>query len=412
MSSLSEFAAPQQRGLAPSAQTAALGGFDPSTIARCATAQQLVPLLQQARARTLALAGAWAEARPDLRVPQHAQLNLPLWEWGHVAWFQEWWIGRNPQRGLGWRAPDEQRQAPSLWPEADALYDSSRVAHPSRWDLLLPSLPNTLDYLEQVLAQTLTLLRETGAEEPCSDDDLYFWRLVLFHEQMHAEASVYMAQALDIPLPLDWAQFVHPSATRKPTDNTLALPEQPWRLGYEAGGFGFDNELGRQEVPLAAYTIDAQPVSWARYLDFLLASQHPWPKHLRRHNGYWQQQVFGAWLALDDTAAAVHISYHDALAWCRWAGRRLPSEAEWDCAARSRSDFVWGEVWEWTASPFTPYPGFVAHPYSDYSAPWFGTRQVLRGASKATCADMVSPHYRNFFTPDRCDIYSGFRSVG
>ena len=86
----------------------------------------------------------------------------------------------------------------------------------------------------------------------------------------------------------------------------------------------------------------------------------------------------------------MHLSQHEALAWCRWAGRRLPTEAEWECAAVSaeamNEDFDWGQVWEWTASPFVPYPGFEAHPYRDYSMPWFDGRPVLRGASFATAA--------------------------
>jgi iron(II)-dependent oxidoreductase len=88
----------------------------------------------------------------------------------------------------------------------------------------------------------------------------------------------------------------------------------------------------------------------------------------------------------------------------------LPTEAEWEFAASSQPDFAWGAVWEWTSSPFLPYPGFVAHPYRDYSVPWFGARRVLRGASRATSPRMVHPRYRNFFTPERNDIHSGFRS--
>ena len=107
----------------------------------------------------------------------------------------------------------------------------------------------------------------------------------------------------------------------------------------------------------------------------------------------------------------MHLSCDDAEAWCRWAGRRLPTEAEWECAALTQPAMRWGQVWEWTASGFEPYPGFVAHPYRDYSEPWFGSRRVLRGACVATAAIMVHPRYRNYFTPERCDIFAGFRSV-
>jgi EgtB-related family protein len=108
---------------------------------------------------------------------------------------------------------------------------------------------------------------------------------------------------------------------------------------------------------------------------------------------------------------ACHLTAFEAEAWCRWAGRRLPTEAEWELAAQRAKGFAWGEVWEWTSSPFAPYPGFVAHPYVDYSRPWFDGRPVLKGACPATVPRMRHPKYRNYFTHERNDIMSGFRSV-
>jgi EgtB-related family protein len=144
------------------------------------------------------------------------------------------------------------------------------------------------------------------------------------------------------------------------------------------------------------------------------------PRYLRRAEGAagtrtgthaWQRWRHGAWSPLDPTEPACHLSFHEAQAWCRWAGRRLPTEAEWERAAVSRPDaFRWGDVWEWTASPFAPYPGFVAHPYRDYSAPWFDGRPVLRGASFMTQPRMRHPRYRNYFLPHRSDVPAGFRS--
>jgi len=105
------------------------------------------------------------------------------------------------------------------------------------------------------------------------------------------------------------------------------------------------------------------------------------------------------------------ITWNDAQAYAAWAGKRLPTEAEWVLAAQSSADFAWGQVWEWTSSEFRPFPGFTPHPYRDYSQPWFDGRPVLKGACSATRSRMRDVQYRNFSTPDRSDIFAGFRSV-
>jgi iron(II)-dependent oxidoreductase len=383
--------------------------------ARCADRDTLAKLLQATRARTLALAHAYAHALgPSLSVPYTTQINPPLWELGHIAWFQDRWIARNTQRAVGTRCDPTWPLAPSRLAVADGLYDSSNVAHASRWAQPLPELQQTTEYLQSVLDDTLRLL----AQAPHGDDSLYFYRLVLFHEDMHAEAAVYMAQALGIPLG-DGVAISEHRTTATPTrgaDLTLQLKATSWQLGSTGNGFAFDNELGDHPVELTTFEIDRAPVSWRQYLAFLddVDSQDNTnvPRYLRRDDGsgYWQCQRFGDWQALDLNAPATHLNYTQAQAWCRWAGRCLPSEAQWEYAAMTQPRFEWGRVWEWTASSFTPYPGFVPHPYRDYSAPWFDGRPVLRGASAATAAHMVHPKYRNYFTPERNDIYAGFRS--
>jgi ergothioneine biosynthesis protein EgtB len=218
-------------------------------------------------------------------------------------------------------------------------------------------------------------------------------------------------------------------ALPSPADD-LALAGATLRLGHAGGGFAFDNELGAHEVRLAPCRIARQALRWAEYLPFVEQggyAQGRWwtdagrtwlagtgaeaPRYLRRGRAGWQQWRHGRWAALDPALPACHLTQHEAQAWCTWAGRRLPTEAEWEAAALQwPQDFRWGDVWEWTASPFAPYPGFTPHPYRDYSAPWFDGRPVLRGASFATQPRLRSPRYRNYFPAGRSDVFAGLRS--
>jgi EgtB-related family protein len=120
---------------------------------------------------------------------------------------------------------------------------------------------------------------------------------------------------------------------------------------------------------------------------------------------------FGRLTTLSAHEPVRHVSLYEAQAYCAWANRRLPTEIEWEYAAlHGHPAFRWGQLWEWTASPFEPYPGFSADRYREYSAPWFSTHQVLRGASFATPSRLGSAKFRNFYLPDRDDIFSGFRT--
>lgn len=369
-------------------------GYSKAQALRTAGKAPLREALLETRRLTLELAGAYAStlAPAGMHVPYAAQLNPPLWEWGHVAWFQEYWIARNRQRSLGVHCEPEHQRTASLLPDADRWYDSGKVAHPSRWSLPLPDWHATQDYLAATLEQTLTLLDRLPGD--ASHEELYFFRLVALHEAMHAEAATYMARSLDVRLAQPASRQQDPGGAPA----ALSLPAQTFRLGADTPGFAFDNELCGHDVALDGFEIDARPVSWARFMPFVLAG------------GCAPRQGWAQAAARDPMAAAVHLSADEAQAWCRWAGRRLPTEAQWECAALQAPGFVWGEVWEWTASSFEPYPGFTPHPYRDYSQPWFGSRRVLRGACRATSSWLAHPRYRNFFEPQRSDIFAGFRS--
>lgn len=390
-----------------------LVSFSSAQQARCGGASWLALALQSGRRKTLALLDAWVKALgPGLAVPYGSDFNPPLWELGHVAWFQEYWIARNRQRPLGVAADPQHPRADSRLADADTFYDSSQVAHTVRWELPLPGLEETLAYAERTLDDTLcALAADAAAGRAITADELYFYRLVLFHEDMHAEAAIYMAQALGVGLPA----HLLPVPLPLPGAVQLSLPAADWTLGWPShsspDAFAFDNELPAQSVPVAAFGIDSVPVSWRRFLPAVEQGAVAAPRYLRRVDGHWQQQRFGQWHRLQLDAPAEHISWHQATDWCRWAGRRLPTEAEWEYAALTAPGFSWGQVWEWTASRFTPFPGFTPHPYRDYSRFGFEeNRYVLRGASRATDPRLAHPRYRNFFGPDRNDLHAGFRS--
>jgi iron(II)-dependent oxidoreductase len=387
--------------------------------------------LMDARNHTLHLIGQYEKAlgAAHFEVPCVAELNPPLWELGHIGWFQEWWLGRNLQRHLGRGCDPSATRLASLEPHADRWWHSGQVAHDSRWALDLPDLSRIKTYLLNTLESSLELLEKAPEE----DDALYFYRLALFHEDMHGEALIYMAQTLGLPLGLS---VPGPGPVREP----LLLAATRWPLGLAAGqgGFTFDNERLVHEVAVPEFEIDAQVVTWAQFVEFVddggydraeLWQPLGWqwvqnkaagegrrgPRYVDQigvASGAVMQTRFGTLQRMLGGQPVMHVTWWEADAWCRWAGRRLPAEVEWEVAAHNaaRRGFRWGEVWEWTGTTFHAYPGFIADPYRDYSEPWFGTHKVLRGASFATRARMKNPKYRNFYLPGRDDIFAGFRS--
>jgi ergothioneine biosynthesis protein EgtB len=378
--------------------------------------------LKTLRAQTLE-AFAYYQQAGRLNVPIQEAFNPPLWELGHIAWFQEYWVTRNQQRSDGVLQDIHHPRLPSVIAEADAWYDSATVGHDSRWSLPLLQTTDCLAFLQKTLDMTLGRLEKELEDSPA----LYFYWLALQHEAMHLEASAYMAQALEIPFEATWVP--PPKARRSDSPpmitNMQHLKAAQWSMGTDwqtrsGQSFCFDNEVGKRDTALKAFSIALRPVSWAEYFKFIRATGHRLPLYVREHSFAtppsslpnalpFEIKTFGTWQPLDPAACAMHISWDDAQAYCQWAGCRLPTEAEWDMAARTQNAFEWGEVWEWTADNFEPFEGFRPHPYVEYSAPWFGSRKVLRGAAWVTHPYLRNVHYRNFFTPERRDIYAGFR---
>ena len=348
--------------------------------------------LEASRANTLRVTAHLDGAR--LLGPKLAIVNPPLWEIGHVGWFQERWC---------LRSRDDNTLGESLLPHADRLYDSSAVAHDTRWDLPLPSLAATRAYLGAVLERVLQRI----GKEPENDKLRYFVRLATLHEDMHAEALCYTHQTLGYPQPEFGSRTAMGSAHSGP-GGELSFPGGTLRMGAErdAKTFFFDNEKWAHDVEVAPFRISARPVSNGEYQAYVEDTGKA-PRYWRQRDGQWQERCFDRWQPLAHEAPVRHVDWNEAQGYCRWAGRRLPSEAEWQMAA---GQIRWGEVWEWTASTFAPFPGFSADPYADYSQPWFHTHKVLRGASFATPRRLVRPAFRNFYMADRGDVFAGFRT--
>ena len=405
--------------------------------------------LADARRRTLSLV---SDLRDDQwSVPLLEIINPPLWEIGHVAYFAEYWTLRR----LYGHAP--------IVTAGDALYDSARIPHDLRWSLPLPSREETYAFLERQLAASLE--RFAAPSQPKEAD--YFYRLALHHEDMHGEALIYTRQTLSYGQPeIALYDRMEPGALV----GDAAIPGGHYGIGARPDdGFVFDNEKWFHEVEVRPFSIARAPVTNAEYLAFVEDGGYENQTHWARDGWawrtaadahrpvYWQgdgrrplRRHFDRIVELRPHEPVCHVNLFEADAYCRWAGRRLPTEPEWEIAAAgsNRRRYAWGEetatperanldswygdvcdvgafaggespfgcrqmignVWEWTSTPFEPYPGFAPDPYKEYSEPWFGDHFVLRGGAWSTRARLVTTRWRNFYRPHRRDVVAGFRT--
>jgi ergothioneine biosynthesis protein EgtB len=353
-------------------------------------------------------------------------VDPPLWLAGHAAWYQEYWVARHVQRQRGEAADPAGPRLASIDTRADDWFDPGCHDRAQRWRLALPDAQALRQYLAETLETTLELLG--GAED--SDAGLYVYRLALRHEDIVGESLAAAAQALQLPQTAEAESPWAPRAARSGRD-PLLFAAQRFDLGSTPGGLVPPNERWSNAVELPEFEIDAQAVSWARFAEFAIDGgydeAHWWSREGwawvqaegRRAPRYVEQmrqavlvQRQGQMQRVGAAQAAVHLSRHEAEAWCRWAGRRLPTEAEWELAALrgAARGFVWGDVFEWVLGSARPYPGggAAAPGFAPFPAP--GSAGVLRGASWMTRQRLRHPRARRFAAAHRDELFGGFRS--
>ena len=424
------------------------------------TPQILVFQIQDAHARTLALIKDLNEQQ--LMGPRLPIVNPLLWEIAHVAYFYEYFLLRSHLKEKPVRSDE------------DELYNSMTIAHNDRWDLPLPPIAETLQYIQSILEGTQLSL-SNGSDEQRD----YLAEYAVYHHDMHNEAFTYTRQTLDYPAP-EIAKPNHRILDAGGLAGDSLIPGGQFQLGArEQDGFVFDNEKWAHEVEVQPFSISRAAVSNADFLKFVEASgyQNPaywesegleWlqqstqtcPLYWRKSDSGWQLKEFDEWKSLPMNAALIHVNWFEAQAYCKWAGRRLPTEVEWEVAAGAEpsadglslsSDkryYPWGNqppiqehanldgfalgtndvgahasgdsafgcrqmignVWEWTDTDFAPYPGFVPDMYEDYSQPLFDNTKVLRGGAWTTRGRMIRNTWRSYYGPERNDVFAGFRT--
>jgi ergothioneine biosynthesis protein EgtB len=391
------------------ASASAPAAHDAEDAARRALAGEL----RACRAATLAL---FRPIAPGLFKRQLHPRYSPLgWHLGHIAFTEALWL-----LGGAVTTPPLARAF-----AVDGLAKSERTA--------IPDAPDVFDYLARVRQASLIRLAD-----PAAAIDLALWRFVLQHEAQHAETAAFL-HALA-------ARDAAPGGSVVPDTRPLdyvTVPGGRAAIGHDSAG-ALDNERGAHTVEVRAFRLARHPVTQAQFAAFIADGGY-------RRRPLWSDAGW-SWRESEAVERPFHwrvnapdhpvagVSAHEAEAFCRWAGARLPTEFEWEHAARGLvvtadsgnlggvlsgttpvgrfargrsadgADDLFGNVWEWTASDFAPYPGFRAWPYEGYSQAWFdGRHRVLRGGSWATRIFVLRPSFRNWYVPETRQIFAGFR---
>jgi gamma-glutamyl hercynylcysteine S-oxide synthase len=384
--------------------------------------------LAEARERTLELVEPLSEEQLN-RV--YSPILSPLaWDLGHIANFEELWLvqtigDREPMRG-----------------ELGRLYDAIENPRKIRNELPILRGPELRSYMAGVRDRTLDVL--DGLDLETTDDPLlrdgFVYELIVAHEHQHNETMLQLLQMVESYEPV--RRDPGPASEPVPDGPEMVLVEGgPVEIGAGPAGFAYDNERPRHTVELEPFWIGRTPVTNAAFAQFVDETGAEPPKYWERDGeGGWVRTTMGKTEAVDPALPVIHVDWHQADAFARWAGKRLPTEFEWEAAAqgadRERANLdqvafgcapagayadapadcgavqMLGDVWEWTSSDFEGYPDFEAFPYAEYSEVFFGPEhKVLRGGAWAARRDVIRTSFRNWDLPERSQIFSGLRYV-
>jgi formylglycine-generating enzyme required for sulfatase activity len=391
--------------------------------------------LMDARNRSL----RWLAALEGVSTTQPLEgFDPPAWLVGQAAWFQEFWISRCPQRNRGAQADPMGVRLASIDPRVDTWFAPGALTRLERWGVAPSASEGLRDYLAATLDTTMELLDKADG----SETSLYFFRQALLHEDRVAETLAELARALGLALPADGPTVPAPPARAR--REPVGFASGTVWLGTPGDGFAPDNERPAREVQVPAFEVDAQVVCWAEFAEFAADGGFDDPRwwapsgwdwieaHSRRAPRYVEQLIEGVLVQragrierASPAQAALHLSWYEADAWCRWAGRRLPSEAEWALAmgqARARG-LAWGDGFEWLAGSAQPWPGQNSGPAGLDTAPATHPGQpaggsaspahpwrMLRGASAVTVPRQRHPGARRVALSHRDDLFCAFRS--